>query len=385
MGGAGIVIGDSFKALRSAGIDVELVAGFGEDSTPDEEVTWLNGADLRAGSALDAVRIVYNRHARDRVAPILSKRDPDRTLVILHQWTRYLTPSVVDLLSRFSTMVYMHDYFWACPNGAYFDFQRGVPCWRRPMGAACITANCDRQGRSHKMVRVARHAMLEGCSRAGRNNRVMLHISHLARRTAEPLLPDEHHALVYNPLYLPVPTDPMPYRMYDVGYVGRLEPEKGVGQLLELAQQRSLKALFVGEGSLASRIEASGATRLGWQPHSAMTELMRSCRVVALPSLWPETWGLVTPEAINAGVPVLVSQRAGSAELIERLGGGAIFDPDLAGDLEFKLNGLLQAEPESITTVATRRTALNRLLSPEAHAERIVTLASEHFGFDLRG
>ena len=45
-----------------------------------------------------------------------------------------------------------------------------------------------------------------------------------------------------------------------------------------------------------------------------MAALMRSGSAVVRPSLWPETWGLIVPEAIAAGVKVLVSARAGSSD-----------------------------------------------------------------------
>src|SRR3546814_17598218 len=50
----------------------------------------------------------------------------------------------------------MHDYFLACPNGAYFTFPRNAPCGLRPLSPACIASNCDSRSYSHKLVRIVR-------------------------------------------------------------------------------------------------------------------------------------------------------------------------------------------------------------------------------------
>ena len=111
-----------------------------------------------------------------------------------------------------------------------------------------------------------------------------------------------------------------------------------------------------------------------------MADAMRSCAVVVLPSLWEETWGLIVPEAMAAGVPVLVSTRAGSAELVRRFGGGQVFDPGQPGGLAERLATMLAAPP-----APTRlREPLLSFLSPERHAARLLLLAEIHFGLDVR-
>lgn len=382
-GGAGHAALDSYHALRGAGADVRVIAGFGAASTiePDRFAT-LGGSDLRAGSRTDALRAIYNRQARGALHAELACEDPGRTIVILHQWTRYLSPAALGLANRFPVMVYMHDYFWTCPNGIYYDFREHRPCDRQPMGIRCLAANCDRQGRVQKIGRVARQAARHWVTPSRPSRRLFLHLSEQARRTAEPLLPGERHAILYNPLPLAARSPPPPaLPRYDVGYFGRLERDKGVAALADAVAALGLTGLFVGQGALEGDLAATaGVEHRGWAARDAMPAAMRSCAVVVLPSLWHETWGLIVPEAMAAGVPVLVSARAGSAELVRRFGGGAIFDPDLPGDLAAKLAALLAA-PANPTR---RRDELREFLSPERHARRIMALAQTRFGLDLR-
>lgn len=382
-GGAGHAALDSFRALRGAGVDVRAVAGFGAapDIEPDRFST-LGGSDLRTGSAADMVRAIYNPAARAALADTLAEEDPDRTLVILHQWTRYLSPAALAVVGRFPTMIYMHDYFWACPNGLYYDFPAERPCDRRPMGGRCLAADCDRDGRAQKAGRVLRQAVRQAMTRGDPARRLFLHLSEQAQRTAAPLLPGERHAILYNPL---PPIDPVaesrPSPRYDVGYFGRMETDKGVATLAATVAETGLRGLFVGQGSLETAVAATpGIAHRSWQPRATMADAMRACGVVVLPSLWHETWGLIVPEAMAAGVPVLVSTRAGSAELVRRFAGGATFDPGKPGDLAVKLTALLGAPAEP----TARWAELRAFLSPERHAARIMALAESRFGMNLR-
>lgn len=51
--------------------------------------------------------------------------------------------------------------------------------------------------------------------------------------------------------------------------------------------------------------------------------------VLVLPSIWKETYGLVVSEALNYGVPVIVSQNVGAKELLKEHDGiGMIIEPD---------------------------------------------------------
>lgn len=382
-GGAGHAALDSYRALRAAGADVHAIAGFGRDAgiEPDR-FQGLGGTDLRAGGAGAMLRAIYNPGAGAALAGALAGADIRTTLIVLHQWTRYLSPAALRVASRFPTMIYMHDYFWACPNGIYYDFRKGQPCDRRPMLGHCLTSNCDRQGRVQKMGRLARQAVRQAATTVDPARRLFLHLSEHAQRTAMPLLPDQRHAVLYNPLPLAqAAPSPPPKPLYDVGYFGRLEQDKGVALLAQALGETGRTGLFVGQGSLEPMLAAThGITHRPWQPRETMAAAMRSCAVVVLPSLWNETWGLIVPEAMAAGVPVLVSSRAGSAELVRRFGGGQVFDPGQPGALAEKLIQMGEAAPAP----TRRREALRTFLSPERHAARIMQLAESHFGLDLR-
>ncbi len=388
-GGAGIAALESFEALVALGARVQLISGYlaPEGMAGRDDVDVLGGEDLRAaGGALSALKAIYNPDARRQLAPLLADLDPATTVIVLHQWTRWLSPSVIGLLSRYKLLVYMHDYFWLCPNGAYYNFREARPCTLPPMGLACLAAQCDRTGYGHKLGRLARQAMKALVSGGDPSQRAFLHISELSRQTAVGLAPLERHRVVHNPLSLPFACDPHVHETteYDVGYFGRLEPEKGVMDLCETVRRSGRRAVFVGSGALAPAIAAMLGPEavIDWADHATVLRLMRRCRTVALPSRWPETWGLVTAEALALERPVLVSRRAGSADLVRRFGGGEVFDPDDPGALGTALERLLQQPPTPAVMGRVAR-EVRRALSPQTHGRQLTSLVADLWNIDV--
>ncbi len=120
---------------------------------------------------------------------------------------------------------------------------------------------------------------------------------------------------------------PRPY----VGFLGRLEPVKGLDDLIEAASLVEGKATFVvaGEGSerqrLVASVEARGLSHrvrfLPGIPFDEVPSFMRALDVLVLPSvtilpLHKEQFGRVLAEAMAAGVPVLGSSSGAIPEVI---------------------------------------------------------------------
>jgi len=136
-----------------------------------------------------------------------------------------------------------------------------------------------------------------------------------------------------------------------IGFVGKLCPTKGVDTLIRavgLLKGRwpDLKVLLVGEAAPASDYKAELVKlirELGLESIVEFTgyleggdQLSRAFDVQVVPSL-SESFGLVTLEAISAGVPVVVTNTGGSPEIVRDGKEGFHFTP---GD-EKSLAGIL--------------------------------------------
>lgn len=108
-----------------------------------------------------------------------------------------------------------------------------------------------------------------------------------------------------------------------VAYVGRLDPEKGLGVLGEaaelLAERASGVRLVVAgsgrrEGALRARLGGRGRL-LGYVKGEALVRLLHAADVVVVPSVY-EPFGLVALEAMACGACVVVSDSGGLPEIV---------------------------------------------------------------------
>jgi glycosyltransferase involved in cell wall biosynthesis len=116
----------------------------------------------------------------------------------------------------------------------------------------------------------------------------------------------------------------------NVLYIGRLEDDKGLKQLLSafaraVAEDNDLRLTIAGDGNLRSSVEAIAANPqshviyLGRLAGEDVLRAYLAADFMVLPSLF-EPWGLVVNEAMACGLPVLVSDRVGCADDLVRHG-----------------------------------------------------------------
>jgi glycosyltransferase involved in cell wall biosynthesis len=122
-------------------------------------------------------------------------------------------------------------------------------------------------------------------------------------------------------------------------FSGKLIPKKDPVTLLEAVvgvpevQGRPVHLVFLGNGELRERLEQAAATAafgrvhfLGFQQQEQLGEVYADADMLVLPSLYTETWGLVVNEAMQFGVPCIVSDRVGCGpDLIRATETGFVF------------------------------------------------------------
>lgn len=115
-----------------------------------------------------------------------------------------------------------------------------------------------------------------------------------------------------------------------IGFVGRLVPEKGIGDLFEaLASLTSLRwnLLIIGSGSLKAEIERTWQPLFGARlvcldavPHADVADYLKCLDIFVLPSrtmdFWKEQFGLTLAQAMMAGVACIGSNSGAIPEVI---------------------------------------------------------------------
>lgn len=334
-GGASRVAIDEAVALAAAGIEVIFLAACGpvcpELRQSSVRVVCLEQPELiqvRSNPAV-VVQGLWNAAARRAMEVILAPLDARHTVVHLHGYTKAVTTSPVRAAVKagFRVVCTLHDFFCACPNGAFFDYVRSAPCERRALSLACLGANCDKRAYSHKLFRSARTALQ---SWAGVFPRGVRHYISLSRRSAALLAPYLSNDASVFPVENIVdvrrrPPVPVATRRTIVA-VGRLDPEKGCELLADAAGEAGLELVFVGDGALRQTLERHAHVRVtGWLAPAGVEAALDEARALVFPSLWYETYGLVVSEAAARGVPAVCSDIAAPAERIDHGVDGLVF------------------------------------------------------------
>ena len=117
-------------------------------------------------------------------------------------------------------------------------------------------------------------------------------------------------------------------------FVGRLQPEKGVADVLALAQRLpEVPVTIIGTGELdapvaehASRLDNLAAT--GFLGADAVAAHMSAARLLVIPSRWQEPGPLTPLEAMALGTPVVAFANGGLAEYVADAGAGRVVPGD---------------------------------------------------------
>ena len=121
-----------------------------------------------------------------------------------------------------------------------------------------------------------------------------------------------------------------------VVYFGKLIENKGVQILFEALRGLDARAVIVGFGDYREALEAQappGTLFTGALDHRHLAHLLPLCDVAVVPSIFPEAFGMVAAEAAAAGVPPVVADHSGLAEVAAGI--AAEYPPEAAGLVAF--------------------------------------------------
>ena len=139
--------------------------------------------------------------------------------------------------------------------------------------------------------------------------------------------PEADWTVIYHGLTFPQPPN-VEYPGDDLAFVGRITPEKGVMDAIEVARLTGRRLQVAAKvPTLATEVDywkrivkpalaGADVTILGELPEAERDSLVASSHAAIIPSAWPEPFGLVVIEAMALGTPVLVRRSGAIPELV---------------------------------------------------------------------
>ena len=281
---------------------------------------------------------------------------------------------------------FMHGYFGTCIGGLKMHrFPRAIAC-DRTLGPACVPLFLARRcGQLSAQVLVTELRWAHRQQDLFADYAAIVVASDHMRREyhRHGAKPSKVHV---NPLF---PTNPLPERPVPppdqpaVAFLGRMTHLKGGDVLIRAVSRattrlgRAVPVQMIGDGpqrrsweALARRLGVACAFT-GWVDGDRRWDLLRGCSVVALPSVWPEPFGLVGLEAGALGLPVVASDVGGVREWLHDGVNGVLVpapaSPDAFGD------ALVDLLTDTARQVALRRGArrVASEMTVTRHVERL--------------
>ena len=226
------------------------------------------------------------------------------------------------LLDFYPVVLFAHNYYGTCGTGTKcYSFPQARACERR-IGPACLLLHYPRRcGDLNPWTtwRTFRRQM-QRHSRLADYQAVVVASSHIYREYVSTGLSVERVHLAPLPLPDSAPQPCAPNARPPQGrilLIGRLTPIKGGHYLIPAVSAASAKLnqpltlTIAGDGGELERLRKLASSFqvptefVGWVDTSHKLELLRQTDLLAVPSLWPEPFGLVGIEAGSFGVPAV--------------------------------------------------------------------------------
>lgn len=333
-GGAEVIVWEQIKGLRAAGHTCALLATTDKPGLQREEhdgaTVWLAGIrnlywpyDNRARSA--ALRMAwhtidsYNPWMQGYLRQVIAAERPD--VISMHNLPGWSAAAwVTAARAGVPAVQVLHDYYPLCPKASMYK----------------KAANCAGQCASCRAFRLPHRALSNKLSAVVGVSQYILD-RHVAEGyfSKVPIRRVIHNARDPHSLGLDTHSPAAPHAGTRFGYIGRLDPPKGVELLIDAfktLQPPDAELWIAGNGKpnyeIALRAQAQGDARIRFLGRVTPGDFYPQVDVVVVPSLWNDILPTVVFEAMAFGKPVIGSQRGGIPEMIRNGENGLLFDPN---------------------------------------------------------
>jgi glycosyltransferase involved in cell wall biosynthesis len=333
-GGAEVIVWEQMRGLQAVGHDCVLLAtsdraglhqelrdGFRVWQAGLRNLYWPYDGRTHnpAARALWHTQDSYNPWMQGYLRQVIAAEKPD--VISMHNlpgWSAaaWITASRAGI----PAVQVLHDYYAICPKGTVYKNGR----------------NCVRQCAGCRAFRLPHRALSNRLRAVVGVSRYVLE-RHLAEGyfAQVPIKQVIHNARDPRALGIDEPVAVEPHGGIRFGYIGRLDPPKGVEPLIDAFRQLpqpDAELWIAGAGKpgyeASLRQRAQGDTRIRFQGRVQPRAFYPQVDVVVVPSLWNDILPTVVFEAMAFGKPVIGARRGGIPEMIVDGVNSTLFDPD---------------------------------------------------------
>jgi glycosyltransferase involved in cell wall biosynthesis len=320
---------------------------------------------------------IYSFSSRNKMRQLLLQYKPD--VIFVKNVFPQISPSVLVEARRNKIPVVMccANYRLICPHGVFL--RSGNLCEKCSGGREywCILHNCE--GSFSKSLGYALRNYVARKNRFFLDNVTLYYVFTEFQRQlmSKKGIPPERIHVIPNMVGSSEVATCRTLGDY-VGYVGRVSPEKGVSLLLAAAAMNpDIPFKIAGAYDRMAYLLKTAPPNVEFLGHLGQDTLVRfyaGCRIVVLPSLCYETFGLSLAEAGIRGKSVICSRIGGLPEIVEDGVTGLLFEPGNAGDLAEKIRYLWDRHEVCRKMGQAGREKALREYSPEKYHERLIAV-----------
>lgn len=323
-GGAERFAEHTMDICRERGMDVESFTR-SSDKLPPNLIGRI-GAGFGAMSSKTGLR---------EVSAAIDSFAPD--VIHLHDYFPLISPWIAPLAAErgIPVVLYCVHYRLTCPVATHYT--QGEVCTRCTGGKEywAVLRNC--RGNLSESITVALHnALTRSLQPLSRHVSCFVAPCEFTRQwLVRHLGVDERRIQTVLP-FIDVPPTPVadPAQGEYVAFAGRFVEEKGIATLLEASRLSGLPVRLSRNQAYPVHIDLpSTVQQVVTSGRDELDAFYRGARLLAFPSEWFETFGLVGAEAMSHGVPVVASNLGALTELVDDGVNGFLFEAGNARSL----------------------------------------------------
>lgn len=318
----------------------------------------------------------FNPYSYIKLKNILNRFNPD--VVHLHTMSGF-SPSVLFLLKKYPTVMTIHG-----PE----EFIPSLLTWIIPSNGYKIRANGSRKLNIKGIIQYLYNRTIQSfvykiCLK---NVDVFIapskYMNNLILNDVSPI------AVINNGISL-FSNSKISSNNHTLLFVGRINQPKGVifaiKSLEEIAKQfPKIKLVIVGDGESKAELVSYAKTNnlekhiifAGWVDHSQIKKYYESSAIVLIPSVCDEAFGLIGPEAMSTGRPVIASRVGGIPEWLDDGKTGYLVDPGNTKQIAEKVIKLL-SNRKLLDQMGRNARKKAEQFSIEKHTEKIEQIYKE--------